>query len=272
LPKQEYRLYQLYIQKELYKYVGLTPFNKHIYEQPLGYPGDYIMMNYLYEDGYVGDSTFDILIHRYTCSTPMARANINRKHFFKKHIKEYIVKSKGHARIASVACGPAQEAIEIISGDKDASECTFSFFDFEPRALDFIKTEIIGHHLKKEPKTIFINENILTIIKPKSAKEKIGEQDLIYVAGLIDYMNDKVSSRIIETLFSLLKKDGRLIVGNVSKGNELMAYTEMLGEWYINYRDNDELMHLSKGIKDANKIFIDCEPETKQNIFLMIEK
>ncbi|MGB9612851.1 MAG: hypothetical protein ACPL4K_01565, partial [Candidatus Margulisiibacteriota bacterium] len=159
LSSQEYRIYQLYIQKELYRLLGLTPFNRYIYEKPLGYPGDYIMMNYLYEDGYVGTTTFEKLIHRYTCSTPMARANINRKDYFKRHIKEILISSDGNAKIASIACGPAREAIEIISEEEKALNSTFTFFDFEPRALKFIDEEIKKIEGRRV-NVVFINENI----------------------------------------------------------------------------------------------------------------
>jgi hypothetical protein len=270
--EDEYRIHQLYIQKELYNLIGTTPFNRHIYEKPLGYPGDFVMMNYLYEDGYVGDSTYEKLIHRYSCSLPISRANINRKGFFKNQIKETLNRLGNAAQIASVACGPAKELIEVIREETNLSGVRFTFFDFEPLALEQIKKDINGYKRNQNIYVSYVNENILTILKQKQAEDKIKKQDLIYAAGLIDYMNDKISARFIATMYALLNKGGKLIVGNVSSGNEFKAYTEMLGEWWINYRNENEMLKLTHYIDESAKITVEYERETRMNVFLIIEK
>ncbi len=85
-------------------------------------------------------------------------------------------------------------------------------------------------------------------------------------------MNDKLASKIISTLYNLLNKHGILIIGNVCKGNKLKVYTEMLGDWYINYRSRQEMINLTENIDKNSKIRIEYEKETKMNIFLIIEK
>jgi hypothetical protein len=79
-----YDLHKRYCQEELHSLYLCSPFVRRIYEKPLGYAGDYVMMNYIYEDGYEGDTTYDKLVHRYVLSLPVTLANKNRKYYLKK--------------------------------------------------------------------------------------------------------------------------------------------------------------------------------------------
>lgn len=273
LDKNVYRNHQLYYQREMHPFLDVSEFNRRIYDKPLGYAGDFVMMNMFYNDEYVGDTSFAKLIHRYTCSIPMSRANINRKNFLKEKIRKAL-SGKFDVRIASIACGPARELIDILAEDIISPEAVFTCFDSEKLAIDDVKSRVANIQRMKnlEFNVRFLNENILAALKKQDAHDKIGMQDFIYCAGLIDYFNDKLARRFISVLFSLLKDRGVLIIGNVSKGNPSRAYTEILGEWIVIDRDGDDMLRLAEDIKTYNAKTIQFEPETKRNVFLVINK
>ena len=84
-------------------------------------------------------------------------------------------------------------------------------------------------------------------------------------------MSNKLSAKIIETLSLILDPGGRLIVGNVNVGNKLASYTEMLGEWNINYRSESDMLSLASRIAGSRKIYTKHEESTGMNVFLFVE-
>lgn len=269
-----YELHKRYCQEELHSLFLCSPFNRRIYEKPLGYAGDYVMMNYIYEDGYEGDTTYDKLVHRYTLSLPVAVANKNRKYYFKKRILSTIKKTN-NAKITSVACGPAREIIEVLTELPSSIKCTFTLVDSEKLALEFIKDKIrtLNNGVKSSDVAInYVHRDVLELMRESRMKEVINDQDLIYAAGLIDYIKNRIAARIIEILYGCLKKGSVLIVGNVHSDNPSRVCMEMLGEWVVIHRDEKGMMNLAKNITGASKIHTEREPTTGMNVFLIIEK
>ncbi|GAI42924.1 unnamed protein product, partial [marine sediment metagenome] len=243
-------------------------------EKPLGYAGDYVMMNYIYEDGYEGDTTYDKLLHRYVLSLPVTLANRNRKYYFKKRILSTIKKTN-NAKIASVACGPAREIIEVLTELSSSIKCTFTLVDSEKLALEFIKDKIrtLNNAVKSNNVAInYVHRDVLELMRESRMKEVINDQDLIYAAGLVDYIKDRLAAKIVEILYGCLKKGGVLIIGNVHSDNPSRACMEMLGEWVVIHRDEEGMMNLVKNIAGATKIQTEREPTTGMNVFLIIEK
>ena len=80
-----------------YLYEG-NEINKYIRRKPLGYAGDYVTMNYIYDFNnkkYLGETLFERLLNRYTCSRDVANSNIHRKEYLKEKIQRII-----HSKLA----------------------------------------------------------------------------------------------------------------------------------------------------------------------------
>jgi len=273
-PHPLYELHKRYSQEELHPLYLSSPFIRRIYEKPLGYAGDYVMMNYIYEDGYEGDTTYNKLLHRYVLSLPATLANKNRKYYFKKRIWSTI-KKINNAKITSVACGPAREIIEVLTELPSSIKCTFTLVDSEKLALEFIKDKIrtINNVIRSKDVIInYVHRDILELMRESQMKKVIDNQDLIYAAGLIDYIKDRIATKIIEILYGCLRNGGVLIIGNVHSDNPSRACMEMLGEWVVIHRDEEGMMNLAKNITGATKIHTEREPTTGMNVFLIIDK
>lgn len=269
----ELKAHQNYYQKELLSFFMVTPYTKRVHEKPLGYPGDYLLMIYLYEDGFEGEGSYGKLIHRYSMRVPTAIANRNRISYFKQHINK--VTSKMIApRITSIACGPAKEIIEALKTDAASKKGAFICLDFEPKAIAYLKQEVqkLENDLNEKINVTLLQDNITTLLKSRKIDHLLGRQNLIYSTGLIDYFNDKIAAKIIEVLFGQLESLGVLIVGNVSKKDKHRAYTELLGEWYLNLRDETDMLNLAKNLSGSKECHVEYEEETKMNLFLVITK
>ncbi len=273
-----YNVHRSYFQQMLHPLVEeLVEINRHIYRKPLGYAGDYMVMNYIYDyhkNKYLGNSSYEKLINNYTCNIPVACSNIERKEFFKREILE-TMEAKDTAKIMSVGCGPLRELIELVSNGKITKPLLFKCVDLEKGALDYVKQELekIDWERRRFLSIEYLHQNIVDIMKNTGTKEKIKDQDLIYCSGVIDYLKDKIAGRLVRELFQLLNSKGVLIICNVSLMNSShRAYYEMLGEWNMFHRTREEMLDWVKGIRNVQEISFEQPAKCGQYLFLRITK
>jgi len=95
--------------------------------------------------------------------------------------------------------------------------------------------------------------------------------NLIWSAGLFDYLNDRTFRYLLSRLLRMVSYGGELVIGNFSKANPSRGCMEF-GEWFLEHRNDDDLMSLSSdcGIKKRD-ISIATEQEGI-NLFLHISK
>ncbi|NQU16964.1 MAG: helix-turn-helix domain-containing protein [Candidatus Saganbacteria bacterium] len=274
LPRDQVEQHKAYYQKMLQPLIFLCSFNEYIYEKPMGYAGDFIMMDYLYEDAYVGDTTFSRLIHRYTCSVPVARANMNRRIYFRKKIKRAMQLPKDTHRVMSVASGPAVEIIDSLKHEILPEKYQFTCFDFEKSAISHIKNNlnVIENDMNKKFNLNLIQGDIRYLIRSSEQENNLGNQDLIYASGLTDYLSDRLAKRLINALFKLLAPMGTLIIVNVFANDISRAYYELIGEWQLLRRNHKQMLALADDLLNDAEVYIEEEKETKMNLFMNIKK
>lgn len=278
LSRTEASGHKTFMQKEILHYFmrDSMPLNKQIYTKPLGYAGDYVVMNYLYENGYPGDDTYSKFIDRYTLSVSPARAHIYRRPYFGGAILDVIEKNihLDEIKIASIACGPAIELLDVLKEHNIPENVKFFCIDGEKKAIDQIQANLreIEAEKRKKFSVDFLNENILQMIRKKVVVNKLKDQSFIYCGGFLDYLSDKVSFMLVKYLFGLLREGGTLVLVNMYKEDPSRVYLEMLGEWYLKHRDEREMMRMAEGLSAAKEVKIDFDPETKTNIYLIIRK
>jgi len=275
LGKNEYKIYQNYYQVNLLPILGEPEINRHIYNKPFGYPGDFLTMNYIYDyhDKYLGQSTFEKFINHFTCNIPISLSNIARKEFLKSEIKQIIWEKGPGVRIASIASGPAREMIELVKENKIDVPVNFICFDFEEKALEFVKRELekIDPNLRKNLHVTLVQENIINIIRKPRVKEKLLNQDFIYAFGIYDYLNDIVALRLTHSLLECLNMNGKLIICNASiEKSSQRAYYEFLGEWHMIYRTQNEMLQWVNKLKPKEINFRDHPNEAY--LYLIAQK
>ena len=93
--------------------------------------------------------------------------------------------------------------------------------------------------------------------------------DLIWSAGLFDYLDDKKFIFLFKRFLAMLNDGGTIIIGNVSPANTSRPYMEF-GEWFLNHRTKSELQSLAQqcGL-GLDSITVEHEPEG-YNLFLKV--
>ena len=105
--------------------------------KPLGYAGDYEMMNMLYRDHAEGDSLFGRALNLYAAQEGAARANINRLEYLSKKIRAAI-EVRGRVRVASIGCGPARELSVLLQESPELGPyIDVALIDQEERVLTY---------------------------------------------------------------------------------------------------------------------------------------
>lgn len=267
--------YKSYYYDKLSKFLVNPAINYQINKKPLGYPGDFVVMNYMYDYNpttgrFLGDSTFDMLVNRYTCCVPISMSNIKRKEFLKEKIQSVIL--KGGRNIASIACGSIRELFETIQQCDIPKGVIFTCLDFEQKVFDYINEQIKENGLKSL-KLETIRADIMGLIKDKDMQKKLGGQDFVYCSGLFDYLSERISERLLKILFSFVKPGGELIICNASEEfSSHRAYYDFLGDWLLIYRKKDQILRWTKNLADIAETSIFQTHEGGNYWFLGLKK
>ncbi|MBU1122533.1 MAG: methyltransferase [Candidatus Omnitrophota bacterium] len=229
-------------------------------EKPLGYSGDYKIIDGIYQNNPT-TTGFDRLFDNYYQMSAICVAVRNRKEDFKKLLVEFINNKNTPLRIMDFACGPCQELKEILTSDIiETKDIIFDCYDREPRALEFSRDL-----LKRFTNINYFEASALKIARTKEIKSYIDiKYDFIYSTGLFDYLKHKLSINLVRNFRKLLKKNGVLAISNVRDkySNPSVHFMEWVGNWNLVYRGEEEFkdIFIKAGFKE-NELKIKYEQQ-----------
>ncbi len=231
--------------------------NARSLSKPYGYAGDFEIIDDIYLNQ-PKTSGFDRLFDNYFQMSSISNAVRNRKEDFKHIILEYVKGNKQRPlRMLDLASGPARELKELSLDPlfKDVN-IEIDCFDHDSRSLEYARRLLSGAPIKVN----FEVKNALKIGAAKDVSKVIPYQyDFIFSTGLFDYLNEKVTTKLIRALYSRLKSGGVLAISDVRNkhSNPSVYYMEWVGEWALEYNDDDEFRShcLSAGIKKEDMKF-----------------
>lgn len=252
-----------YEKKSEYLMKELDPFFVHnietvtyIRKRPLGYAGDFVTMNFIYEYNsgkFLGADIYQKFINNYTCTIKVSNSNIGRKRIIKEELMNRINDSTREQKILSLGSGPAREIIELINENKIHKPVTFYCLDFEEKAIQFVKAELAEMDFDSSKiKIYFLHENLLKVIKKGKTVLPEKSLDFVYISGVFDYFSPKVCKRMLLNMLPLVKETdaGKLLFFNMSSEQEShRAYYEMLAKWEMIHRTSEELISWEKELE-----------------------
>ena len=250
---QEHHLHRNHFQDHLHPFLLLSPFVKRAYSKPLGYPGDYEMMNMLYGNHDQGTSLFARLVNRYSCQVTAGRAVMKRAPYILERIDRTIDRVSRHKEsvsLMSIGCGPATEIQELIRANPMSDPCRVTLVDAEQEALHHCRVKIseLKEATQSRISVYFLNRSIHQLILDPYLLNQLAGRDLIYAMGLFDYLPMPIAKRLLQKLHRLLSDKGELIIGNLDSSCDSRYFMEYAAEWYLIYRTPEEMMRLAEGI------------------------
>ena len=242
-----------------------APFAARSLSKPLGYPGDYLTIDMIYADDPIGETTFARCVQRYLLDEPAARAVRNRGRYLARILERRT--ERGPFTALSVGSGPAAELRELIgTGHANLRRSEFHLIDQDRAALQHSEREIrrLGARTPNAPTVTYTRKNLKQVIARGLGTARY---DLIYAAGLFDYLPDPVATAAARALIRHLAAQGRLIIGNFAKANPSRFGMEMALDWHLVHRSREDLRRLFHGIGTALQI---DEEELGVNLFCHI--
>ena len=259
-----------------YLFIYACEINNHIFKKPLGYSGDFITANYIfdyYRNNYLGESSYEMFINHFTCNIPIARSNIKRKDFLKSKILETVERVK-NAKILNIGSGSARELLELLSEGKLKKNLIFHCLDFEMKAINYLKREIRKINPKKRLYCNIkcINKNFIELTKNRNLGGLSRGYDFIYCSGIFGYLKDRIASRLVNVLFSLLNKNGILILCSANNKNSFyrVAY-EVMGNWVFYHREKEKLIQWLRNVKNVKEIKFERLSDISNYHFLSVK-
>ncbi|MCD6570215.1 MAG: PilZ domain-containing protein [Deltaproteobacteria bacterium] len=275
---KQHFIHREYFQKKLGEFFMKSKLFQRAYTKPLGYAGDFEMMNIIYRNQFEGDDLFSQIMNKIDCEGSGAKAVRNRRTFFYEKIRALVMNSHNQEviKIMSVACGPTLEFYDFVFSLRDKKipiKIKFIAIDQDRNALDDARSRIDPLLAERDDIELhYVEENIKRLIVGKDEVNDlyIGS-DLIYTAGLFDYLSERASNRLIHKLYTFLNPGGTLIVGNFGPYNPQRFIMDYGCEWFLLYRSEEDIKALASGLPENVSMDVEREPEGI-NLFLNIKK
>jgi extracellular factor (EF) 3-hydroxypalmitic acid methyl ester biosynthesis protein len=270
-------LHRTYAKRQLHPYLLCSPFAYRTYNKPLGYAGDYEMVNMIIGDPLKGSSLFAKTLNLWFLSQAPAEAHRNRIKYLTNLLAEETCRVAGEgrrARILNLGCGPAGEIQEFLIQNEVCDWSSFTLLDFNDETLQHTKM-ILDDLLKRfgrRTKVDLIKKSVHQVLKdaPKLG-EHIETYDVIYCAGLFDYLSDRICKRLMNIFYDVLAPGGLLVATNVDTSNPSRQTMEQVLEWHLIYRNRAQLMGLAPDLATDGSYCIKSDP-TGCNVLLEVRR
>ncbi|MFT3925802.1 MAG: hypothetical protein QM778_24885 [Myxococcales bacterium] len=250
-------------------------------DKPLGYPGDFELMNGIYGIGafgsFAGNTLFAKTLNLFLVNTPAARAVAERKNVVAARLSKLLDECKPSGRpirVLSLAAGPAQETYELLSTREHfPTPVEIVLFDQDKRALSFAYGRFKQLPAVKygQVRIVYLHDTIKRLLRDPRLFASFGEFDMIFSCGLFDYLPQATATTLTTNLYANLASGGSLYVGNQTIKTTSRWLIEFLADWYLIYREHSEMLAFaSAGVPTADISIL--EEPTGINPFVVLRR
>ena len=277
--EEERPVHRAFARRLLHPLVLCSPFVYHTYHKPLGYAGDYEMVNMILREPYEGASLFAKIVNVCFLKNPPAEAHRNRITYLTRRLNEEtrrVSRMGRKARIFNLGCGPAREVQDFLKNSDLSDNASFTLLDFNDETIEHASRTLqeIKSTRHRQTEINFIKKSVHQILKEASrpgSDMAQGGYDVVYCAGLFDYMSDRICKRLMNIFYELLAPGGLLIATNVDAAKPFRHSMEFLLEWHLICRNNQQLAALNPD-KAPPGTFSVTHESTGVNIFIEVRK
>ncbi len=226
---------------------------KRSYEKPLGYPGDFEVMNYAYNLALLGDTAYEKFCHRLGTSTGefISTRMTLVKQKIAKLVSAAYERGQEDMKIASLGCGPAQEVANFLRGHVQPINTSFTLIDQDQDALSYAYRNSYPEVVRLDGKAAVncLHATFLEFLAAGNLFSRLEAQDMIYAVGLVDYLTDRRAKRLVSDLYKNLKPGGTLMIGSMFDSHTSLEWqVEFITDWQLEYRNEDEMLQMAKDL------------------------
>ncbi len=250
------------------------PFIRRAADKPLGYPGDYMTVEMIFNEQDEGVSTFARLLSHYALHCGPARAHRARPPWLLRHLRQHERELGRPLRVLSFACGPEHTLREYAATGASGH---FTLCDFDAGPLEYCRRQFqvlgrrAGPGLPPPPTVDYVQVSTYQLLRQKELLDQLRHpegHDVLVVAGLLDYLKANVAGRFLDILAPLVGHGGRVLLTNLHHPNPWRAFMEYVGDWRVLHRSQEEFQALCEGGPERRLATMElgCD-ETGTNVF-----
>ncbi len=271
--------HRTYVKRQLHPLVLCAPFMYRTFQKPLGYAGDYEMVNMMVRDPCEGGSVFAKILNTFFLTTPPVVAHRNRITRLHECLREESCRARRGNRpvkVFNLGCGSAQEVQDFLVQDDLSQTAQFTLVDFNEETLahtNMVMNEIKQKHHRNTPMQLCkrsVSQILKEAAKPISAYSA-ADYDFVYCAGLFDYLPDHVCVRLLNMFYGMLAPGGLLMATNLDESNPSRNWMEYSVDWNLIHRDGKQMASLKPRAASPESSSVVAEP-SGVNIFLQVRK
>jgi extracellular factor (EF) 3-hydroxypalmitic acid methyl ester biosynthesis protein len=255
-----------------------SPFVHRTFYKPLGYPGDYEMVNMMFRDPFEGESLFAKMVNLYALQLPPIVGHRNRIRYLGEKLEREslrVMVRRRDARVFSMGCGPAQEVQCFLAENELANHTHFTLADFNQETLKQTGAILGGLKQKhsRRGSIQMVRQSVQQLLKAAGRNveyPRCDQHDLIYCAGLFDYVTDQVCRQLMDVFYAMLAPGGLLIATNVDNHpavNQMACFLD----WHLLNRDTNKMRTIVPHKADLEKVSIK-QDSSGVNVFMEIRK
>jgi len=260
-----------FVQTALHPLLLRAPFVFRAYTKPLGYAGDYQMVNQILGEPRQGPSTYFQMVNAAFLQTAVVVAHRNRIDIlvdFLTRMADTARKVGKTFRILNVGCGPAIEIQRFLQCYPHPESLSFELMDFSEETLAWTREKLssIIRQIGKPVTINYVHDSVHQMLKHRvdPASDRTREFDAVYCAGLFDYLSDKVCVRLTAHFAARIYPGGTLLLTNVHSNNPEKFSMAHILEWYLVYRDESKMEAIMPKQCGVPRLYTDV---TKVNVF-----
>jgi hypothetical protein len=260
------------------------PFHRRAYEKPLGYAGDYRMMELCFASELDGEGLFGRFLHSVSQHYTLARAVVAREAVTREAVRQAASsEGEGPARVLAVAAGPALELRRFLEDSGTLRRpVELLLLDQDPSAHETASRQLtrilLERHHGMLPVTVrCLHFSVRQLLRPQTQEDRAVSEslmglDLVYSSGLYDYLPERVAALLTRSLYARLKPGGRLLAGNLVEASECTWMMDYVFDWPLIYRDHKTMLRLADGLAN-NGTHVGITPDaTGHCLFLDVRK
>jgi hypothetical protein len=227
------------------------PFTYRAFSKPRGYAGDAVMMDYIYGLGEAGQAIaaatpLGRAIFQYLDTRSPAKAGVRHRRRLLGSLIDRVAK-RGGSRVLAIAAGHVRE-VELSDAVQTRKLEEFVALDQDEASLAVVARDYAHLGIRT------VNGSVRQIL---AGKLNPGEFDLVYAAGLFDYLNAPVAAALTRRMFDMTRPGGMMLIPNFLASVRDRGYMESFMDWHLIYRDHADMEELAAALPQSS--VADCQ-------------
>ena len=260
-----------FVFKEIFPYFMRSRFAERAFYKPKGYAGDFLMMEMIYQNRPEGDGKLGKLVDEWCINTAAARAVRGRRELLSSILESWCEKHRSRenvTRILNLACGSNRELFDFLGRFKQTESIEATCVDADTEALEYTNrhVNVVPHRAAIR----FMQDNVVKWALGR-VRHNLGQMDIIYSAGLADYLDLRLLQALAKRSYEHLKPGGVFVVGNFGLNNRNRAFMQHLLQWNLIHRSEEDLRNIFLDTPFGKNIDVLSESEGI-NLFAMARK